>query len=185
MAYATGLLDGTVVVDGLDVDTDFRWHVVGTLASAGADDDGALVAAELELDPTDIGERRAASALASRPTPAAKAEAWMRLDGEAALPLALLRAIAGSVGQYTQEELLRPYVRRYLSSLPGWWDQRTRDEVISLARGLFPSTLIDPETVAAVDAALAGATLPPLRRILAEGKDGLERALRARATDHR
>ena len=183
-AFSTGLLDGTVVVDGLDVDTDFRWYVVGTLAASGADDDGALVAAELERDPTDIGERRAAAALTSRPTAEAKEEAWRRLDGEEVLPLALLRAIASSVGQYTQEALVRPYVGRYLSSLPGWWERRTRDEAISLARGLFPSTLIEPDTVATVDGALTGDDLAgPLRRILVEGNDGLERALRARATD--
>jgi hypothetical protein len=38
--------------------------------------------------------------------------------------------------------------------------------------------------VAATDAALAGAGLAgPLRRLLLEGKDGVERALRARAAD--
>ena len=182
-AYAIGVLDGSELVPGLDVDTDFRWHVVGELAASGADDDGCIAEAELERDPTDMGVRRAAAALASRPVAAAKEEAWGRLEGED-LPLALLRAIAGGFGHYGQADLLRPYVGRYLAALPAWWDARTRDEAISLARGLFPSTVIEAGVVDAVDAALESVGLPgPLQRILLEGKDGLERALRARATD--
>ncbi|MGH9281979.1 MAG: aminopeptidase N, partial [Acidimicrobiales bacterium] len=68
-AWARGLLDGSVEVAGLEVDIDLRWHVVAELAAAGADPDGALVATELGRDPTDIGRRRAAAALASRPAP--------------------------------------------------------------------------------------------------------------------
>ena len=183
VAFARGLLDGTTEVPGLDVDTDLRWHVVGELAASGADDDGALVRAELERDPTDIGERRAAAALASRPMGEAKEDAWRRLDG-GDLPLALLRAIAGGFGQFTQEDLLRPYVQSYLHSLAGWWETRTRDEALSLARGLFPSTVVDPEVVVALDDFVAGEALPgPVHRVLVEGKDGLERALRARGAD--
>ena len=182
VAYATGLLYASVAVPGLDVDTDFRWHVVGELAASGADDDGSLVVRELERDRTDMGERRAAAALASRPVTAAKEEAWARLQGD--LPLALLRAIAGGFGQYGQTDLLRPYVGRYLAALPAWWDGRTRDEAISLGRGLFPSTVVEAEVVGEVDAALASGGLPaPLQRILLEGRDGLERALRARSAD--
>ncbi|MDP9386553.1 MAG: ERAP1-like C-terminal domain-containing protein, partial [Actinomycetota bacterium] len=119
----------------------------------------------------------------SRPTAAAKAEAWARLD-EPGLPLALLRAIAGSFGRPGQEELLAPYVERYLSSLRRLWEERTREEALSLARGLFPHTLVDEGVVAAVDRALADEALPrPLRRILAEGADALRRARRARAAD--
>ncbi|MEN3314257.1 MAG: aminopeptidase, partial [Acidimicrobiaceae bacterium] len=68
--------------------------------------------------------------------------------------------------------------------LASMWEERPREEALSLATGLFPSVLIDAETVAAVDRALSDEGLPgPLRRILAEGKDGLERGLRARAAD--
>ena len=180
---ARGLLDGTTAFAGLEVDTDLRWQVVGTLARAGADPDGDMVAAELERDPTDIGARRAAAALASRPDAAAKEEAWLRLDGEG-LPLAMLRALAGGVVVPAQDDLLLPYVGRYLGSLRRWWDDRTRDEALSLARGLFPSTVVHPEVVAAVAGALGADDLPdPLRRVLVEGMDGVERALRARTAD--
>jgi aminopeptidase N len=184
LAYARGILDGTVTVDGLAVDTDLRWQIVMTLASVAADDDGALIQAELHRDPTDIGKRRAASARASRPTAEAKAGAWERLTGEANLPLATLRALAGGFHVIGQDELLEPYVAPYFAALPGFWADRTRDEALSLARGLYPGTLVGPQVVEATDAALADEALPgPFRRILLESKDGMERALRARAAD--
>ena len=182
-AFARGLLDGTVEVAGLEVDTDLRWHVVAALAAAGADQDAVTVRAELDRDPTDIGERRAAAALASRPLAEAKQEAWQRLTGEE-LPLALLRAVAGGFRQHHQEPLLAPYVEPYLAALPGWWEERRPEEALALAGGLFPGTVVDSSTVAAVAAVLTEGSSPgPVRRILLEGRDGLERALRARAAD--
>jgi aminopeptidase N len=182
-AWARGLLDGSVVVEGLEVDTDLRWDIVGTLASHGADDGGALIEAELERDPTDIGQRRAASARASRPTPEAKAEAWRRLTEER-LPLAMMRATAGGFPRWMQTELLRPYVESYFASLMAWWRDRQREEALTLIGGLYPGHIVEPGIVAATDTALADASLPgPVRRILLESKDGMERALRARAAD--
>jgi aminopeptidase N len=183
-ALARGLLDGSTTVPGLDVDTDLRWHVVTTLAAAGADD-GALVRAELERDPTDIGERRAAAALASRPTAAAKKEAWRDVTAEGRA-LAAVRAAAAGMWQHEQDDLLRPLLGPYLDGLAGWWAGRRREEALTLGRGLFPSTLIEEATVEAVTARLADPDLPdPLRRVLLEGRDALQRALRARAVDAR
>ncbi len=184
LAYARGLLDGTEDVAGLAVDTDLRWQIVMTLASIGADDDGALIDAELERDPTDIGERRAASSRASRPTADAKATAWAALVDNPDQPLAMLRATAGGFGAYGQDDLLTPYVQPYFANVARFWEERTRDEALSLIRGLYPSTLIGHDVVDATDRVLADDTLPgPVRRILLEGKDGMARALRARAAD--
>jgi aminopeptidase N len=184
LTRARALLDGTTTVPGLVVDTDLRWDVVGVLASHGADDEGALIEAELERDPTDIGQRRAATRRASRPTAAAKAAAWETLHGGEA-SVALIRAVSGGFGAFGQEELVRPWVDPYFSELRQVWEERPREEAITLISGLFPTVLIEDSTVAAVDAALAGADLaPPVRRILIEGKDGIERALTARAADH-
>jgi len=184
LAYARAILDGAVEVPGLAVDTDLRWQIVMALASVAADDGGALVESELERDPTDIGRRRAASARASRPTSEAKATAWARVTDDTSLPLATLRAIVGGFGVVGQDELLSPYVEPYFAALGRFWEERTRDEALSLVRGLYPATLVGHSVVAATDRALAGEGLPgPLRRILLEGKDAMERALRARAAD--
>jgi aminopeptidase N len=184
LAYARALLDGTEDVPGLAVDTDLRWQIVMTLASVGVDDEGALIDAELERDPTDIGERRAASAKASRPTPEAKATAWGRLTEEADLPLATLRALAGGFHVTGQDALLAPYVGLYFSNIHRFWEERSREEALSLVRGLFPGTLIGRDVLDATDHALADERLAgPLRRILLESKDSMERATRARAAD--
>ena len=183
LAWDRALLDGSLTVDGLAVDTDLRWDLVGTLASHGADDGGALIDAEEKRDPTDIGERRAASARASRPDGEAKAEAWRKLTQEQ-LHLAMVRAMAGGLSQWGQEELLRPYREPYFSALRSWWDERPREVTLALIGGLYPSTLVEQATVDATDAALADESLPgPIRRILLEDEDGIQRALRARAAD--
>ncbi|MGH9189765.1 MAG: aminopeptidase N [Acidimicrobiales bacterium] len=183
LSWARGLLDGSTLVPGLAVDTDLRWAVVGTLAAAGETDAEALIAAELDRDPTDIGRRQAASARTSQPVAAAKEEAWRQLMAPG-LHLAELRAVAGSFWQHGQEDMLAPYVEPYFESVGQIWNERTRDEALSLLRGLYPRTLIRPEVVTATDRALADEALAgPVRRVLAEGKDGVERALRARAAD--
>jgi aminopeptidase N len=183
LAFARGLLDGTVEVPGLKVDTDLRWGIVGALAATGADDADAFIAAELERDPTDIGERRAASARASRPTAEAKADAWARATSPD-VALAMMRAVTGGFWQWGQAPVLEPYVDPYFESIGVWWRERSREESLGLANGFYPRTLVRPDVVAATDRALADADLAgPLRRILLEGKDGIERAIRARAAD--
>ncbi len=178
-----GLLAGSAGLDGLDVDTDLRWHLVATLAARGDDDGGRLIEAELEWDPTDIGERRAHAARAARPTAEAKARAWELLMG-GGLHLATLRAIVAGFAQWGQDELLAPYVGPYLAGLRRLWEERGRDEALALVGGLYPATVVDDAVVAATGRALRDQTLPPpVRRILREGQDGLRRALRARGAD--
>ena len=183
LARARALLDGADDVPGLNVDTDLRWDIVGVLAAHGLDDDGALIEAELERDPTDIGQRRAAARRASRPTPEAKADAWERLhSGE--LSLASARAVVSGFADFGQEELVRPYAEPYFAELERLWAERPREEALTLISGLYPSVLVDPATVAATDRSLGDDRLPgPVRRILVEGKDSVERSLRARAAD--
>jgi aminopeptidase N len=184
LAFARALLDGSESLPGLAVDTDLRWQIVGLLASRGADDNSALIEAELERDPTDIGQRRAASCRAGRPTADAKASTWEQLmAGDASL--AVQRSLTGGFNQWGQDELVRPYVEPYFRLLRSWWEERTREEALTLIGGLFPSVLVEESTVEATDEALADESLPgPLRRILLENKDGVQRALRARAADH-
>ncbi|MDQ2826534.1 MAG: ERAP1-like C-terminal domain-containing protein, partial [Actinomycetota bacterium] len=184
VAFAHGVLGGTVDVAGLAVDTDLRWSIVMALASRGADDGGALIESELERDPTDIGERRAAWSRSSRPTPEAKSAAWARLNEETDLPLATLRSVAGGFHHTGQDEVLAPYIQPYFDALPGFWADRSRDEALSLARGLYPDGLVGEAVLEATDRALADDDLPgPFRRILLESKDGMERAIRGRAAD--
>lgn len=177
-----GLLDGSIEVDGLAVDTDLRWQIVRALAASGAADED-VIAAELERDPTDQGERHAAAARAARPTAEAKAEAWERATASD-LPLATLRAIASGFGQPTQPELLEPYREPYFSELGRFWADRGVDLALGFAGGFYPHALIDPETAERTERYLSEEDPPvPIRRILLEGADDVRRALRARARD--
>jgi aminopeptidase N len=164
------------------VDTDLRWHIVATLASAGAAGQ-ELIEAELERDPSDIGRRRAAGALASIPDPAAKREAWQRITTERELPLATVGAIMGGFHRPGQDELLRPYVDPYVDLLPEIWRDRPTEEAMALTGGLYPSWIVGDEVVAAADRALRWGLPAIANRILMENRDRTLRAMRARAAD--
>jgi aminopeptidase N len=181
LAFVRGLLDGTQSIDGVEIDTDLRWGIVTTLASAGAIDDG-VIAAELERDPTDQGERYAAGARASIPTSDAKAEAWGIATEDAQLTLAMLRAVAIGFNRPSQNALLAPYAERYFDELLGFWERRELDLGLAFAGGFYPRTYTQ-DVVDATDKLLAGELPGPVRRILLEQKDETERVLRTRAAD--
>jgi len=187
-ATAHGLLDGSLTIQGLAVDTDLRWFIVGHLASVGAVGEDTITA-ELARDPTDIGIRGAWAARASRPDPEAKAHAFEAAvsgsaDGEP-LALATQRTILGGFWQADQEELLAEYAeRRWVEVLERIWAERSVDEALNLTAGVYPATQVCSAVVAAADRALAGDVLPPAgRRTVTEGRDDTLRALRARAAD--
>jgi aminopeptidase N len=178
-----GLLDGSTTFDGLVVDTDLRWHIVGSLASQGAIDDEAIEA-EHRRDPTDKGERHAAAARAARPAEAAKAEAWRMILEDTSQPLALIEEIMAGFHQFGQEELLAPYAAKFFEALPGVWSTRDLPEALEFGRRMYPHLIIGQDTVKRTDGYLSRDGIPgPMRRLLLEGKDGVLRAMRARAVD--
>ncbi len=182
VAVLRGLLDGTDPVPGLAVDADLRWTLLQALVAVGAAGD-AEIDAELERDPTASGQRRAATATALRPTAAAKAEAWRRATEDDELPNAINEAIIAGFHHPAQHELTAPYVQPYFAVIQDVWERRTSEIAQNVVVGLFPDALA-PETVAAADAFLADGSVPPaLRRLVAEGRDDVLRALRARERD--
>jgi len=183
LAVLRGLLDGTVTVDGLTVDIDLRWAAISSLAAAGAADDDTI-AAELARDPTDAGLRHAAAARASRPTADAKARAWGDIVDNDELPLATMEAAMGGFAQPDQEELLVPYVEPFFDALDRMWSTRVTEVAISFAEALYPSTVASDEVIDATDRYLADhQPAAPMRRLLLEGRDNVQRILRARARD--
>ncbi len=171
-------LDGGELPPGLVLDSDLRWHLLTRLAALG--EAGAPeVAAELARDRTASGEQHAAHALAARPDPQAKEAAWAELLGGGELSNGRAKALAGGFWQTGQDEVLRPYAARWASDAPGLFARRTPQLATAVARLLFPSTLVEPATLAATDLVPGG--LPPgLQRVLLEERDDLARALRAR-----
>ncbi|MBA3523615.1 MAG: ERAP1-like C-terminal domain-containing protein, partial [Geodermatophilaceae bacterium] len=177
-----GLLDGSVAVDGLAVDTDTRWiflHSLVAMGGAGQDE----IAAELERDTTATGARHAATATALIPDADAKAESWRRAIEDDSLPNAMNRAITVGFAHPAQTTLLRPYVARYFEVISDVWERRSSEIAQQVVVGLFPS-VVEQETVDATDAWLAADEHPPaLQRLVVEGRDGIARALRCRAVD--
>jgi aminopeptidase N len=177
------LLDGSREIEGLAVDTELRWHLVLALAEGGHADAGEIQA-ELERDPTDYGKRYAGQALASRPTAGAKEEAWESITGDASLPMATFAAKMRGFQRPGQEEVLRDYVQPYFDQLAPMWRERTLEMAVAFARGMYPGNLIEQASVDATDRHLDADRVPgPIARTLVEGRDQLQRALRAQARD--
>ena len=178
-----GLLDGSHSVDGLAIDTELRWHLLQRLVAVGAagDDD---IEAELQRDPTDAGQREAATARAMRPTPAAKAQAWSMATEDDELPNQTGLALIRGFGLPAHSEVLEPYVARYFEVVADVWRRRTSEVAQNVAVGLYPGWAVSGDTIRASEEFLAGPDVPPsLRRLVSEGRDGVLRALRARERD--
>ena len=180
--WVRGLLDGATRPDGLVVDFGIRWAAVTALTTIGEADE-TVIERELQRDPSDSGQRRAAAARAARPLPPAKKEAWEAVMHDAAPSLAMKHAIAGGFHRVDQEELLRPFVEPFFDSIVPIWESHNSEEAITIIRLMYPRAVIAPEVVDATDAALATDLPGPLRRALLESQDGIKRALRAQAFD--
>jgi aminopeptidase N len=177
------IFEGTDVVEGLILDTELRWTLLTRLVARGVYGN-AEIDAELARDPTATGEKRAATARSARPTAEAKAAAWSAVMDSDTLSNHLASATMAGFWIDSQLELTRPYVRRYFDQIGGIWETRSFDMAATITHTLFPAGVIEPATVEAVDAYLAThEPHPALRRALVEGRDGLVRALRARAKD--
>jgi aminopeptidase N len=178
-----GLLDGSRTIAGLSVDTELRWHLLHRLVVVGRAGD-TEIAAETERDPTSAGERHAAAARAARPTREAKAEAWRLAIEDASLPNAMQAAVIGGFAPADQIDLLQEWVEPYFTAIGRVWAERTAEMAQSVVIGLYPTLLVSPAVVERTDTYLAGADVPPaLARLLGEARDGVLRALRARARD--
>jgi aminopeptidase N len=183
LAVLRGWLDGVDVPTGLTVDTELRWTFLQALVAGGAGGD-EQIDAELDADTTAGGEREAATARALRPTPQAKAEAWQLLVGDPAPPGWQHRSTLMGFWHPAQLALTEPYVAAFHEAAAGIVARREGElwrEFLGLG---YPLVHVSPATVAACDAWIADERHPaPPRRLVAEGRDSVARALAGRATD--
>ncbi|MFC8620258.1 aminopeptidase N [Micromonospora purpureochromogenes] len=183
LATLRGWLDGNGVPAGLTIDTELRWTVLQSLVANGAAG-AAEVEAELAADRTASGEREAAYAHALVPTAENKAAVWAELTGPQSLPNWRNRALLQGFTHPAQVELTAPYREKYFASVAQVWAQRDSEPAQEFVQLAYPAYLVEEETVAATDAWLAQDGHPaPLRRLVAEGRDGVVRSLKARAKD--
>ncbi|MEU7169009.1 aminopeptidase N [Streptomyces morookaense] len=183
LALLAGLLDGSETIEGLAVDTELRWDLLGRLVATGRADEKAIDA-ELERDRTSAGEQHAAWARAARPTAEAKAEAWAAVVESGKLPNAVQESVIGGFQQAEHRELIAPYAERYFTVVKKLWDERSHEIAQQIAIGLYPALQVSQATLDATDAWLASAEPnAALRRLVTESRAGIERALKAQAAD--
>ena len=181
-AVLRGLLDGSVAFEGLAVDTDARWAFLHGLVAIGAAGP-AEIDAEAERDATATGIRRAATARALLPTAEAKELAWQRAFHDDEIPNAVHEALLLGFWHPAQRELTAGYVERYFAEIRPLWDRRPGEIAKNAVQYLFPP-VVEQRTIDAADAWLSAPDQPSsLRRLVSEGRDGIARALRARARD--
>ncbi len=177
------LLDGVEHFPGLAVDTDLRWAIIVALAHADRADD-ALIDDELARDDTDLGQRQALTARASRPDATAKAWARGLLRDDTDLSHTLARQLWAGFGPLDQVDLAVSYLADFPADLDHVWETRTLDFAIEFAAGMFPHAAVDAGLIEMTDALLARTDLPkPLRRVILEQRDTVVRTSRARAVD--
>jgi aminopeptidase N len=183
LAVLRGWLSGTGIPDGLVIDTELRWSILQALVAGGAAGDEEIDAA-LAADATASGEREAATARALRPTPEAKAEAWQLLTGDPALPNWQHRAILLGFWHPAQLGPTEPYVSAFHEVAGDIWARRDGDQAREFLSLGYPILHVSEATAAASEAWTADERHPaPARRLVAEGRDSVVRALRGRAAD--
>ncbi|MFN8088866.1 MAG: aminopeptidase N [Mycobacterium sp.] len=174
-------------LQGLSVDTDLRWRIVIALATGGdVDGDGSetpFIDAEAQRDATAAGRRHAATASAARPHPDVKAHTWEQVIENDTLANITTRAMIGGFVRPGQGGVLQPYTQRYFDAIAGVWERRSSEVAQTVVVGLYPSWDVSDAALEAADRFLAGELPSALRRLVVEGRAGVERALRARAAD--
>jgi aminopeptidase N len=169
--------------EGLSIDTELRWRLVQALAAGGRLGE-AEIQAELDRDRTASGERQAAIASALVATPEAKEEAWRRVSGPQPIANWLHRALLLGFYHPAQRALTEPYVARYFDVVDQIWAIRDSEVAQEFVEMAYPSIHVSQATIDATEAWLADPDKPaPLRRLIAEGRDGVVRAGKGRARD--
>jgi aminopeptidase N len=185
LAMVQGLYDGSVVLDGLSIDTDLRWALLKSLAHAGRVDDAAIDA-ELERDRTISGQERAAAARTVLPSAEAKERAWEAAVVRDDVANETQRSIALAFQVSGQEELLAPYVEKYLDMASRIWEEKGVQRASVALTFLFPRSIPTQKTLDTVSAWLERSDAnPAAKRYVQEGRADLERALAAQARDSR
>ncbi|HEY0003060.1 MAG TPA: ERAP1-like C-terminal domain-containing protein, partial [Actinoplanes sp.] len=183
LAGLRGWLTGEGVPAGLTVDTELRWQLLQSLASLGAAS-ADEIEDELAGDRTASGEREAAIARALIPTAANKAAVWAQLTGDADVPNWLNRSLLSGFQSAKQVELTAPYAEKFFEVVGDVWTRSDSEPAQEFVMMGYPVYQIDERTIALTDAWLARDGHPAsLRRLVAEGRDGIVRALKARAKD--
>jgi len=182
-AALSGLLDGSVKLDGLEIDDDLSWELLEGLVLVGQAGETEIAAA-LEKDNTAKGQQAAASARAAIPTAAGKKAAFESARDDTGIPNLVLRHIGLGYGHVNDTSVFADLVAPYFDALTTVWKTRTYKIAETFVTWFYPGALVSQELVDATKAWLdANPGIPALRRIVIENLAGVERALVAQKRD--
>lgn len=176
------LLDGKLA--GLKVDADLRWTFVIALAERGLMDKEAL-AAELLKDNTLTGQLSHATAVAAMPTPEAKEETWKSITTQE-ITTSLREAKLAGFMRALHRPLLAAYVDPYFDLLLETWSKKSYEVASKFVTGMYPAYITNQATLDKTIYWLENTGKDGqagLRRLVSEGRDSLERALKVQAKD--
>jgi aminopeptidase N len=113
------VLDGKTVVNGLAINQDLRWAIIGRLNRFNYPGSAALVEAEAARDKSDAGQAAALAAIVSRPDPKTKAE-WLATveDLKTTLPFSKIRTAMTHLYPREQTGLSEQSAAQRLARLP-------------------------------------------------------------------
>ena len=178
-----GLIDGSVTLDGLTIDTDLRWELLEGLA-LNNELSGAEIEAALQADNTSNGQQAAARVRAAIPTAEAKAAAFASLADSDALSNAIVRAVTMGFQHTNDPSSLASLVGPYFGAIGAIWASRSYKIAEHFIVGLYPAPLASQELVDATKHWLdENPDIPALRRLVIENLATVERALKAQARD--
>lgn len=165
-------------LEGLSIDADMRWHFVCALAERGLMTEAELDG-ELKKDSTTLGELSHLHAIAALPTAQDKAKAWAQIASEEtsnANRVALINGFNSALNR----GLIESYVDNYFEMLLVMSGRKSFESATRFTQYAFPMYIT---TQATLDKAnhwlnVTGKDAPSgLRRLVAEGRDSLARAL--------
>lgn len=174
-----GMLEGSGnVPEGLPLDAELRWMLLTALTATGHADEGD-VDIELERDNTASGRTAQIAALAARPEPDVKAQAWDAAWNDASLTNDHLDATIHGFRAGGRRDLIAGYDDEYFARIRDTWSTRSIEIARRLVLGLFPAS----DSLGPVDNWLVANSDAPasLVRLVTEQRDNLARELRVRA----
>ena len=180
-ANAHGLLDGTVRLEGLEIDNNFTWTIVQALTSVNemTNDD---VDAQLAKKETTENREFAYGARASMATAEAKEWAWDQALHNDELTNSQLEAVARGFSATPRSDLAGPFAAKYFETVDWVWANKTYHMADALLNGLYPG-YADPATLVKLGDAWLDEHIAAdnaLKRLIVENVASSHRTLKVR-----
>ena len=185
VASLRGLLDGSIALDGLEIDSDLSWELLEGLVLVGEAGE-TEIAAQLENDNTSQGQQSAARARATISTIEGKRVALDAALTDGTIPNVALRNMGVGYSHVNDPAVLESLVAPYFDALTTVWKERSYKIAEYTILGFYPSSLASQSLIDATKAWLdAHPGIPALRRLVIESLAGVERAVAAQERDRR